>query len=47
MLFMVVQHFFVDGAQHICEAWNFCPVPEDSIIPEPHPSVQIRAGAGV
>ena len=37
MLFMVVQHFFVDGAQHICEAWNFCPVPQDSIIPEPHP----------
>merc|ERR1711981_203533 len=24
MLFMVVQHFFVDGAQHICEAWNIC-----------------------
>merc|ERR1712088_243768 len=37
MLFMIVQHFFVDGAQHICEAWNICPVPEDSIIPEPHP----------
>merc|ERR1711974_453342 len=37
MLFMIVQHFFVDGAQHICEAWNFCPVPGDSIIPEPHP----------
>merc|ERR1711974_442534 len=36
-LFMVVQHFFVDGAQHICEAWNFCPVPQDNIIPEPHP----------
>merc|ERR1711997_912843 len=27
MLFMIVQRFFVDGAQHICEAWNFCPVP--------------------
>ena len=37
MLFMVVQHFFVDGAQHICEAWNFCPVPQDAIVPEPHP----------
>merc|ERR1719216_233008 len=37
MLFMVVQHFFVDGAQHICEAWNFCPVPQDNIVPEPHP----------
>merc|ERR1712088_1154986 len=24
MLFMIVQHFFVDGAQHICAAWNFC-----------------------
>ena len=36
MLFMVVQHFFVDGAQHICEAWNFCPVPQD-VVPEPHP----------
>merc|ERR1711997_1127418 len=36
-LFMVVQHFFVDGAQHICEAWNFCPVPQDNIIPEPPP----------
>merc|ERR1711971_149002 len=37
MLFMIVQHFFVDGAQHVCEAWDFCPVPQDSIIPEPHP----------
>merc|ERR1711872_1054978 len=37
MLYSVVQHFFVDGAQHICEAWNFCPVPHDSVVPEPHP----------
>merc|ERR1719510_1765025 len=37
MLFMIVQHFFVDGAQHICEAWNICPVPQDAIVPEPHP----------
>merc|ERR1712227_733428 len=22
--------------QHICEAWNFCPVPQD-VVPEPHP----------
>ena len=24
MLNMVVQHYFVDGAQHICSAWNVC-----------------------
>merc|ERR1711910_19873 len=32
-----VQMLFVDGAQHICEAWNFCPVPQDAVVPEPHP----------
>ena len=42
MLFMIVQHFFVDGAQHICEAWNICPVPQDAIVPEPHPSVHTQ-----
>merc|ERR1712012_663183 len=24
MLNMIVQHFFVDGAQHICQAWGAC-----------------------
>ena len=24
MLEMIVQHFFVDGAQHICQAWGAC-----------------------
>merc|ERR1712066_554228 len=23
MLWMVVEHFFVDGASHICQAWGF------------------------
>merc|ERR1712179_893200 len=31
-----VQMLFI-GAQHFCEAWNFCPVPQDNIVPEPHP----------
>ena len=24
MLFMIINHFFVDGAQHICLAWGVC-----------------------
>lgn len=24
MLDMIVEHFFVDGAQHICQAWGAC-----------------------
>merc|ERR1712001_453860 len=30
MLWMVVEHFFVDGAPHICQAWGFCGVAQDS-----------------
>merc|ERR1711990_1016135 len=30
MLYMIVEHFFVDGAQHICQAWGFCDVVQDS-----------------
>ena len=25
LLEMVVDHFFVDGAEHICKAWGVCP----------------------
>ena len=30
MLWMIVEHFFVDGAQHICQAWGFCDVAMDT-----------------
>merc|ERR1711976_999101 len=26
MLFMIIQHYFVDGAVHICQAWGVCDV---------------------
>lgn len=26
LLEMVVDHFFVEGAEHICKAWGVCPV---------------------
>merc|ERR1711997_913971 len=29
-LWMVVEHFFVDGAQHICQAWGFCDAVQDT-----------------
>lgn len=28
LLEMVVEHFFVEGAEHICKAWGVCPVVE-------------------
>ena len=38
MLMMIVNHFFVDGAQHICMAMGVCdPIKEVLINKEPRP----------
>merc|ERR1712117_757309 len=38
MLFMIINHFFVDGAQHICMAWGVCnPQTMELIGKEPRP----------
>ena len=38
MLMMIVNHFFVDGAQHICMAMGVCdPAREELMLKEPRP----------
>ena len=31
LLEMIVEHFFVEGAEHICKAWGVCPVAENKL----------------
>ena len=31
---MVVNHFFVEGAEHICKAWGVCPVLDTPLMTE-------------